>query len=438
MEDKFNITNTKGKYSLHGNQSSFLEKLTKVFKNKKVKEDINLIKEVIRKNKPNYSDEQILELAKEISSSGCTYVAAARDIMEQINYDEEEFYQMFKFPLRNSFGELNHDALIAELYSFMKDKAKFDLPGFYQTVHYNSNIEAAKNILGRGYTSESEAFTAIFNAGYTINGTAYTKFIANPEIIIEDYHFIAHKLLGADVVVNSIEELKSKLKEKGITIRVDDYINSYKFSGLNVKSFDLWMNYYFKSKNIDLEFSSVALYCNSYQDLVEKLREYIDAGASITVGSEQNLSMTDGSKLGWFNYASIGSVGGHAMPFLGISSEGDFILTSWGEKQMVPKEFYDRMKFSARKLNKREIVKKVEADIKEMAFNNNIYDSINKKINYIIDKIQIVDPSQIEAIIMHNYKFMFTKEEQAIISLDELNKQIMDSYLIDAENVIKR
>lgn len=437
MDNRFNITNTKGKYPLHGNQSSFLKKLKKVFKSKELKEEIQLIKDIIRKNKPGYSEEEILQLAKEISKSGCTYVAAASNIMEQINYNEDMFYQIFNFPMRNSNGLLNHDALIAELYSFVKDKAEFDLSGSYQTKYYNSNIEAAKNILGKNFESNDEAFKALFDAGYTVDGKSYTKFISNPELIIEDYHFIAHKLLGQNINVNSIEELKTKLKEKGLTVRVNDYLNSYKFSGLNVKTFDKWMNYYFKEKNIELEFSSESIYSDSYDDLIEKIREKMEEGASISIGSKYNLSMTDGSRFGWFNFSSIGPVGGHAMPFVGVSDKGDFILTSWGELQMVPKEFYDRMEFSARKLNTRKIKKESNAVVDDTD-TFDIYNSINKKIAYIMEKIQVIPPSQKEAAIKHNYKLMFTEEEKEIISLQELISQIESTYDMNYSDGIKR
>ena len=436
MEDRFYITNTKGKYPLHGNQSSLNEKLKKVFKSKELKEELALIKDIIRKNKPGYSDKQILELAQEISKSGCTYVAAASNIMEQINYDENLFYQMFNFPMRNSKGELNHDALIAELYSFMKDKAEFDIPGGYETVYFNSNIEAAKKLLDQDYKTEQEAFVALFNAGYTIDGKGYTKYNPNPELIIEDYRFIARKFLGPNVYVKDIDDLKSKLKQKGITVRVNDFINSYKFSGLNVKTFDKWMNYYFKEKKINLEFTSENIYSDSYEDLINNLQEQINSGASISIGSKENLSMTDGSKLGWFNFSSIGPIGGHAMPFVGISDKGDFILSSWGEKQMVPKEFYDRMTFSSRKLKQREIKKDNTQLIKNVE--NDICDSINKKIAYIMEKIQIVPYSQIEGIIKHEYKMNFTEEEKNIISLDELTKEIESAYLIQNSDLLKR
>ena len=427
IQDRFNIVNTKGKYPLHGNQSSLLEKLKKVFKNKYLKEELALIKDIIRKNKPGYTDQDILALAAEISKSGCTYVAAAANIMEQINYDEERFYQMFKFPMRNSRGELNHDALIAELYSFMKDKAEFNVTGRYEVVNYDNIFEAAKQLTSQEFTNSDEAFIALVDAGYHIDGTEYSKFVSEPELIIGNYKEVAKKLLSNDVVVNSLDELKEKLKENKITVQIKDFSNAYKFSGLHATTFDKWMNYYFKEKNIDLEFTSENLYFDSYEHLISGLKERMESGSSIVVGSKQNLSMTDGSKLGWFNFESIGPIGGHAMPFVGVSREGDIILTSWSQMQMVPKEFYDRLLFTSRKLNVRKKQKENTSIIKETG--NDIYDSINKKIVYIVELLQTIDGlSQIEAIIISQYRQIFTSEEREMLSLEDLKQQIVNNY----------
>jgi len=425
IQDRFNIVNTRGNYPLHGNQSSLLEKLKKVFKNKYLKEELALIKDIIRKNKPNYTEKEILELAAEISKSGCTYVAAAANIMEQINYDEERFYQMFKFPMRNSRGELNHDALIAELYSFMKDKAEFNITGRFDVLNYENIFEAAKQLTNQEFTNSDDAFMAVVDHGYHIDGTEYSKFVSEPELMIDDYHGVAKKLFGTDV--NSVQEFKEKCKENKITVQMQDFENAYKFSGLHATTFDKWMNYYFKEKNIDLEFISENLYFDSYEHLISGLKERMESGFSIVVGSKQNLSMTDGSKLGWFNFESIGPIGGHAMPFVGVSSEGDIILTSWSQMQLVPKEFYDRLLFTSRKLNVRKKQKENTSVIKKTG--NDIYDSINKKIAYIVELLQTInESSQIDALIKLQYRQLFTLEEKEIISLEQLKEQIMNNY----------
>ena len=66
-----------GKDYFGGDQKSFYQKLTKVFKSNELKMELANLKDIIHKYKPEYTDKDILKLAEEIKSGGCSYVAVA-------------------------------------------------------------------------------------------------------------------------------------------------------------------------------------------------------------------------------------------------------------------------------------------------------------------------------------------------------------------------
>lgn len=438
VEERFNITDTRGEYELTGNQESFLNKLKKIFKSKELKLEIEEIKKIIRKNQPDYTDEDILKLAEEISHSGCTYVAAAASILEELNYNEEEFYKMFGFPMKNKKGIINHDMLIAELYSFMKDRIKLEVTGKYETYSFETAIEAAKNLLGVEYKTYEEAVIAIVKAGYRIDGKNYSKFVSQPKIYMGNYKKILKEVTGKNISVQNIDEFKKSLNDNKIGFISDgfNYLNESKLSGLTENDFDTWLNYYFQEKGLDLQISSVSIEKrSSYEELVNQLEDRMKSGEVVTAsaghfGKDVNISMTDGSKLGWFNFARV-TEGGHAMYFVGISDKGDFIVSSWGVKHMIPKEFWQYIQFASRKITTRNLTK---SDSEEYIENQeNVYKSIEEKINYINGRLNNENSNRenIDSI----YNQVFSDKEKTITNIikpiikDELGNEIETSVL---------
>lgn len=429
IESRFCITETKGKDLLSGNQGSLLDKFKKIIKGKSLKTELEEIKKIILKNQPNYSDKDILELAKEISASGCTYVAAANSILEQLDYDEDKFYEYFGFAMRNKKGELNHDMLIAELYSFMKDRIELDIRGKYEVLTFEDLLEAAEKIIGQIFTDKNEAFKAIIASGYQIDGTKYTKFIKRPKLLMGNYKELSKKLLG-DIKVDSIEEFKQRLTESGFGFGIKDYSNPVKLSSLSTGNFDKWMNYYFLEKDIDLEYISESIEVDNYDSLIEDIKNRMQAGETITIGvghRGENIGMTDGSRLGWFNFSSVLHPG-HAMPFVGISEQGDFIVSSWGEKYMLPKEFYNYLDVYSRKVSFKILEKNISANeskstvITENYFEqdfkcDSIYEYINDKIEYISAILTKTSPAYYESKIGLLSKQLFTDEEIQLIKV---------------------
>lgn len=425
IDERLSISNTKGKYELAGSQASLEEKFKKVLKSKSLKKELVEIKKIIRRNHPEYTDNDIKNLAKEICQSGCTYVTCAGIILEQLNYNAEEFYKLFGFPMQNEKGEFNHDMLIAELYSFMKDKIELDIGGVEEVLTFDNNIEAAKAILGKDYSNESQTFIDIVKAGYRIDGKSYTRFLKKPKLLMGNYKEVGKKVLGENVNITSVTDLETLLKAQNISFHINYLNNNEKFSTLFPSNFDKWMNYYFKEKNIDMQIVTNKFRLHDYDNLVNDLREYLVSGASLSVGSDPGsiVNMTDGSKLGWFNFANIARAG-HSMPFIGVTDKGDILVSSWGEKQMIPKEFCSLLNFYSRKLISRnkEFEEKDNKIVETTSYIENesqyidVYRSINEKIEYINSKISASHEETVDATISLLSTQIFSQNELPLIS----------------------
>ena len=319
--------------------------------------------------------------------------------------------------------------LISELFSFMKDKIELDIKGKYNESYHDSPIEAAEELLGYKFMNSTDAFTGLIAAGYQIDGKSYKKFIKRPMKIIGDYKKISERLFEG-IKVKSIEEFKKILSDEGYGYTINDFENSHKFSGLNKTNFDKWINYYFNEKGIDLEYSSKPIYADDYETLIQEIRTRMEHGESIHIGVGhfgKTVSMTDGSKYGWFNFSDM-LASGHAMPLIGISSNGDFIVSSWGKKQTIPKEFYLNIEFIGRKLNAKTI--KYESLNNESTLDveyfsdlevGNNYQFIEDKLKYISDIVSRTSPNYYESTISLLINQVFSSEERKLIAFKKFD-----------------
>lgn len=80
--------------------------------------------EIIRSHYPQYSDRQMEKLVRDLELEGCGYVALANTLFGQYVGREEQFAEIFGFPMYSSSGELNTDLLVMDLYCSEDDPEK--------------------------------------------------------------------------------------------------------------------------------------------------------------------------------------------------------------------------------------------------------------------------------------------------------------------------
>lgn len=429
----------KGKDFLGGDQESFYNAYTKKFKNQILKQEIIELENIIKKHKPEYTNQEILELATKVKETGCSSVDVANNIFEQLNYDSEKFSSLFGFSMFKSNGSLNHNALILDIVSFFEDKVEVKVKGTYKTNTYDSNITAANQILGTNFSDNTEAFIALTNNNVRIDGNTYTYFEKNPSNYIGDYKDIS-KQLGLDV--DSLEDFQTQLKQKNIVASVESADIPSKLTTLNIKNHDKWMNLYFNYKNIDLAFTTNELHFKDYDSLVTEIESNIKNGNSISVGvrPSSEVSMTDGTKFGWFNFGNFNNAG-HVMSFRGINDNGDIVVSSWGKYYTIPKVYASSLEFKSRKLKSVLDYSSTEnIDFNTTNSFSKIDDSV-ENINQEINKLNYNKHKPSEYVIEYlksNIRKFAYKNTNAI---DGLNKQIIDNGLYHftdaADNILE-
>lgn len=351
MSKRFKITSERA-------SQEFIYRLYKKFlKSKKDKEVLNEFKEIVKRYYPNYTEDNIKELYSKLSSSGCTYATMANVIMEQFNSDVNSFKEYFGDRFCNSDGSINYNKLMLDIFVCIANMVELRVYR-YESCNFNSYTEAAKVILGIDTIDTINALNALNKAGWLGDGvTADGKLIftnqrnSTTSIFRGIPRSIARELFNIDDDNMDINKLESLLKENRLGFKFSNINVASKFSGLeSVSSINIktWMQVYFERNgiNLDLEAHNInktGLSFNEFRLLVDS---NINNGYSINVSPsvDSNIAMTDGSILGWTN------INNHAMNFESFDSNGNIIVCSWGERHIIPKEYYNQLDFIAIKL----------------------------------------------------------------------------------------
>lgn len=355
-----------GKDIFGGDQSSIIDRFNKIFKNANDKIYLQELETTVRKYYPDITEEQLKSLYQKISDSGCTYVAVANVIFEQLNYNEALFKEKFGFGMYRSDGTLNHEQLVVDIFCSLDTLVCVQ----YKTKKvqtYDSWISAARDLLGVEYANVGDAVSQLY-AVYSNNCT----FDSHPdgsvtinqydssngkECIIGSVDSIAEQLLGKDFVVNNKVELKDLLNKYGYSANIEEINSSSKlFNTMSTTGgLDGWINAYLQNKSIDMRFDSKIICCDS--DIMNKLEILYSEGYSIFVSSENfgEVHMTDGTKAGWIQLGSEAGVG-HRMTLRGITASGDVIVSSWGKFYKIPKEFANSLTYVATKMSDAKLI----------------------------------------------------------------------------------
>lgn len=330
----------------------------KIFKSKAHREMIDDLRKIVKKYWPNYKNEDIEKLYSKLSNSGCTYATIANTIIEQLGNDDRAFKEYFGYSLCNSNGTINHNKLMVDIYACLSPMVELSTHK-YEKYKFNNIFEAAEKLLNKQYDTENIAYGDLFDAGWIADGLdEYNKLIfKNRHCVNENflgtYRELAKKLFNIDDVDMDRNKLEKLLKNNDIEYQFD-YLEEYsKLSGLGpvgTSNIEKWINKYFEVNNINLKLEAIIIESMriDYNELLDNIYSKLDEGYSINVGTNvsSKIWMTEGkiwTKLGGNNV-------GHAMNFEGFDKEKNILVCSWGNSFMIPKDFYQELKFTGIKI----------------------------------------------------------------------------------------
>ena len=225
----------------------------------------------------DYSVDDVYELYKNINQEGCGFVAMANSIFEQYEGREDEFEEIFGFPMYDKkTKDLNFDRLLIDIYAYTNDKIFMDQP--------NATYILTHSVL-EYYEDKKDEFKEKF-------GIEYDDSSMDVKQAIIDYY--------AEEDVVEIETL-----------------------GNTASSFKNRILGYAEYKGIDCEVST------EYNLTTDEIQEKIDQGYTITVGCFDFDMYDKNKKL----YAE--DVGGHYMTITGVTDDGYIEVSSWGEKYYI-------------------------------------------------------------------------------------------------------
>lgn len=307
---------------------------------------------IVKKNIPNITAEETIELFKKLAKTGCSAAMAANVLIDQTYTDDETFRNSFGFSLLNGTN-IDSNKLMVDIFSKLYGKAKVR---FIEYEHYsfNSVKEAAKKLLNQDFETDSLASVALFNNGIMSNGfDPEGKLLfksSQPKITnyVGTCTEVAKQKFGI-TGVKTFDELKKICQEKNITLEYKDLEIYEKFTGLTKDNFNFWIQYYLQSYNLDFtlnnEYIHISDFKNNYEDFIKHFNDLTLSGFSITVSSGPNseVYMHTNAPLSWGKISS--ERYGHVMAFKGFNKDNDIIVSSYGKDYIISKEYFDKLEY---------------------------------------------------------------------------------------------
>lgn len=225
----------------------------------------------------NYSQTEIAKLMDQINEEGCGYVAIVNNIFTEYEGREAEFQQRFGFPMYDKKGKANYDYLIVDFYASTDDKYYLNDP---------KGAAALVNDVILGYIGKEDEFRKKYGCD---------PLTADGHITPEAKQQILDSYSGTDV---------AELKMGGIT----EYSIENRF------------RHYLDEKGLSYE-------CEEKSNLsVSDVDSYLDSGKNVNIATGSfNLYNEKGK-------AVARNVGDHWMTITGVTEDGRYIVSSWGER----------------------------------------------------------------------------------------------------------
>lgn len=236
----------------------------------------------------NYSETQIHELLDKINNEGCGYVALVNTLFLEFPGSEAEFEQIYGFPMRDKDGNYNFNQMLIDIYCKTDDK-------------YFLAEDSGKNALICDVLRDYHDNPAKFEQDYGV------KYDPNSDTI-------------PDEVSNAI------------LARYDGKVASYKAEGTTIYSQENRLLAYLHEKGIDANVN-----CSSSSTMsVDSVKNTLESGTvvKLSLGKETQLC-DEGGKV----QQTLG--GGHAVLITGVTDDGRYIISSWGNQYYVdPSQTY--------------------------------------------------------------------------------------------------
>lgn len=306
---------------------------------------------------PDYKENDIKDLFCSLKNTGCTYATFANAIIEQlgngkdINIFLEEFQNLFGYSLYDAEKNIiDYNRLLIDLYSTLYKVGDLSVT-YYNRYSFKNLMEAANILIGTDekYNEDNVAVKlcdkGYYADGFDENGNLVFKDIKNPVVIrvIGTYQELAFKVFKKDFNNFSDEEIKNVFKNHNMKVCEKAYEGPSKLSGLGTTNINFWLNEFFKRKKINFEVNvqNIAWCIDSAEELLQKINDALEKGASLSVSSEHNYDIymknLEEKFLSWDKLEK-GKVG-HAMFLKGISDTNDLIVSTWGKDYLIPIEY---------------------------------------------------------------------------------------------------
>ncbi|RKM57748.1 hypothetical protein D6856_13920 [Butyrivibrio sp. XB500-5] len=231
-----------------------------------------------------YTDEEICELLEWLEKKGCTYVAAINSIFYEYKGREEEFEKKFGFPMVGKNGDFNYNMLLLDYFLETKDTIYLDEPegllcyAACRLQYYKKHPELYKKKYGKSlYDADGELA----------------------------YHWY----------INCYDEAEAALQSGKTEVTFgEEYDTRFALSVENR------LSHYCDARGIDVEFNHIFPPDN------EAIQQELDNGCVVVFLADHfNLENEKGQIV-------CEDVGAHEMTITGITEDGRYEVSSWGEK----------------------------------------------------------------------------------------------------------
>lgn len=235
----------------------------------------------------DYSKHDVAKLYKKINNEGCGYVAAVNSIFLAYEGHEEAFLRDFGFPMYDKDGEFNYNRLLIDLYASTDDQYYLDRP---------DGAGALVNDRLREYIGKEDEFRRIYGVDlYQDN---------NPDS----------------------GRWNSEAMQKILDEYEDENVVEYETKGTTITSLNNRIDQYLNDKGIAFE-NEVIRTDDSLA--AEDVKEYLNDGKSVNIRTgDFNLYDENGK-------VKKEDVGSHWMTVTGVTEDGRYIVSSWGEKYYI-------------------------------------------------------------------------------------------------------
>lgn len=236
----------------------------------------------------NYSETQIHELLDKINNEGCGYVALVNTLFLEFPGSEAEFEQIYGFPMRDKNGNYNFNQMLIDIYCKTDDK-------------YFLTEDSGKNALICDVLRDYHDNPAKFEQDYGV------KYDPNSETIPDE---VSNTILAC----------------------YDGEVASYKAEGTNIYSQENRLLAYLHEKGIDANVN-----CSSSSTMsVDSVKNTLESGTVVKLSLGKGTQFCDESgKV----QQTLG--GDHAVLITGVTDDGRYIISSWGNQYYVdPSQTY--------------------------------------------------------------------------------------------------